>query len=387
MSRILFLLEDYNLFYSIAASANIKKGGNYHESLNLLINHKYYQSDSMAAACSNLGYETRVVVPECNPLQLRWAYENSPFLYLKWQLGRPVRSIKSRVLKRHRTSYNYIHFQVLLQQIQEFKPDYVYFYSNVYITANQIKTLKLHCRKIILQWTCPLYDEKFKFPYSSFDLIITASLQLVEYFNGMNIKVRYLQQAFDSRIIDNLLPVKELKGDVVFIGGFSLGHEYRAEVLQYLLESGIEIIIHGTGKEYLSDFPLLRNSMKDAIFGNDLYNEYRKYKMAIHIHTTGREGDGIDWNKYAGAKRLFEITGAGTLLLTSWQENIPDLFVEGEEVIVFKDKEDLLKKITYLLSREDDIRKISYAGQQRTIKEHSFIERAKMLSEYLKELG
>ena len=37
------------------------------------------------------------------------------------------------------------------------------------------------------------------------------------------------------------------------------------------------------------------------------YNTYPKYKMAIHINGTGYRDDGIDWSKYAGAKRLFEI--------------------------------------------------------------------------------
>jgi hypothetical protein len=386
MKRVLFLLEDYNLFYSKEALNVNRKGLKYNETLKSMLDVRFYQSDSMASAFEGLGYEVMVVVPECNPLQLKWAFENNIWLYIKWIAEKPKRSFKARFLKQHRTVYNSIHFQVLLQQIIDFRPDYVYFYSNVYITKKQLETIKSFGSKVILQWTCPIWEESLGFPYSSFDLVITASLQLVEYFVERRIRVKYLQQAFDIRILKDLVPMPEKKGDVVFIGGFSVGHEYRAEMLQFLLENGVNISIHGTGKETLTNFPLLQSFLKEPIFGNFLYNEYRKYKIAIHIPTTGIKDDGINWNKYSGAKRLFEITGAGTLLLTSWQENISDLFIDGEEVVTFKDKIDLISKIKFLLSRGDLITKIARAGQKRTVAHHSFNERAKLLEGYLNEL-
>jgi spore maturation protein CgeB len=105
--------------------------------------------------------------------------------------------------------------------------------------------------------------------------------------------------------------------------------------------------------------------------------------MAIHIHTTGHENDGINWNKYAGAKRLFEITGSGTLLLTSNQDNVKDLFEIDKEVIVFNDAEDLLLKINNIVNDDDKIKKMALAGMERTLKNHSFLSRAKELEPIL----
>lgn len=386
MKTILFLLEDYNLFYSRFSQPLLREKGRYQEVLQKLLNERFYQSDSMAAAFNSLGYQSYIIVPECNPLQLRWAMENNLRLYLKWLLERPVRSFKARVLKQYRTSFNSIHFSVLLKQVELIKPDFIYFYSNVFITAEQIKKLKTCGAKVVLQWSCPIWEKRYNFPYEHFDLIVTASPQLADYFSIQKIKVKYLQQAFDSRIIADLEPIGKLKGDVVFIGGFSLGHEYRAEFLEFLIEKGIDITIYGTGVETLNDFPRLQKVVNPPVFGTALYNEYRKYKIAIHIHTTGVKGDGIDWHRFAGAKRPFEITGAGTLLLTSWQENINELFVDGEEVVTFRNKEDLYTKLTFLLSNQERIKAIARAGQLRTIKDHNFYVRAELLEKELASL-
>lgn len=381
MQKILFLLEDYNYFYTNESIKLLKQKKSYKQTLDDLINRKHYQSDSMANAFKALGHDTRILIPEANPLQLKWLKENNKGLYLKWLLQKPLRSYLSRVKKLYRNSYNTIQVEVLLAQVKEYKPDIIYFYSNIFVTEAQVLELKKHCKKVVLQWTCPIWREHPDFPYWAFDLIITAAIQLKEYFDSKKYKAVYIQQAFDDSIIQRLEPEsKEYKGDVIFVGSFSLGHNYRFQVLELLLKNNVDLTIHGMGKEYLPEGSLVRSKMKEPLFGIDMYNEYRKYKMAIHIHTTGNDNDGIDWNKYAGAKRLFEITGTGTLLLTSYQENIKELFEIDQEVITYLTPNDVLQKINFLLRQPEKIKKIARQGMERTIKDHSFKKRALELS-------
>jgi glycosyltransferase involved in cell wall biosynthesis len=383
MPRILFLLEDYNYFYTREGQKLLSQGKNYSETLQLLLSQKYYQSDSMAKAFEKLGHKTDIIVPESNPLQLQWLRENNKTLLLKWKFQKPLRTFKARAKKQYRTAYNNIHFDVLKEQVSKIKPSVIYVYSNIYLTEAQVKELKRHCKKIVLQWTTPLWREHPEFPYHAFDLIVTAALQLKEYFDSKKIPCVYLQQAFDDSILDMLEKEPAEKKDLVFIGGFSLGHNYRFGTLEYLLKNNINLAIYGMGKETLDKNSLTYKNMRGPLFGLDMYNEYRKYKMALHIHTTGKEADEMDWNKYAGAKRLFEITGSGTLLLTSQQENIKDLFEIGEEVITFTSPEELVSKIKTLLDDPEKIRVIAQKGQQRTLRDHSFSKRAGELSAYL----
>lgn len=386
MKKILFLLEDYNYFYTRESDKLFKSDSQltYTETLQELIKRKHYQSDSMAMAFQGMGHDTKIIVPEANPLQLKWAKENNRLLHYKWLAQKPLRSYRSRIKKQFRTSYNTIQFEVLKCQVIEYKPDIIYVYSNIYFTEAQINLLKALVKKVVLQWTCPIWREQPDFPYQAFDMIITAAIQLKEYFDSKKYKTAYIQQAFDDAIIKQLeSKPSAYKGDVIFIGGFSLGHNYRFEVLEHLLKNKIDLTIHGMGKELLPEGSLVREQMKNPLFGIEMYNEYRKYKMAIHIHTTGNENDGIDWNKYAGAKRLFEITGSGTLLLTSDQENVNELFKINTEVVTFKNADDLLKKILILLSDPGKTEEIARLGMERTIRDHSFKKRAEELSPYL----
>lgn len=382
MKHIVFLLEDYNLFYSKQAAELLKnKSYSYENTLAELLSKKYYQSDSMAQAFNQLGYQTTVIVPEANPLQLQWAKQNNTVTYYKWLAQKPLRSFKSRILKQHRNSYNSIQFQVLIQQLQRIKPDVVYFYSNIFITASQVVTLKKLVPRLVLQWTCPLWNN---YPYPHFDFIVTAAIQLKNYFDKKKIKCYYLQQAFDNGVVNQLkLPAKPMQSDVVFIGNFSLGHIFRYETLEYVLQQKIDLAIYGSGKNYIPTPSLVNQVLKPGLFGLEMYQRYQHSKMAIHIHTTGLENDGINWNRYAGAKRLFEITGAGTLLLTSHQENIKDLFEIDQEVVTFKTKEELVQKIAYYLAHPQEAARIAKAGQQRTLKHHSFEARAKELETFL----
>lgn len=384
MAKILFFLEDYNYFYTNGSLELFSQKKKYDEVLSKLIGQKHYQSDSMANAFNQMGHETKIVVPEANPLQLNWAKENSKKLYVKWLLERPLRSYKSRVKKQHRTSYNSIQFLVLIEQVKKFNPDIIYIYSNICFTENQISKLKKYCKKVVLQWTCPIWTEQPNFPYWAFDLIITAAIQLKEYFEKKNYPCIYLQQAFDDRILEELEPIQtQKKGDLIFIGSFSLGHNYRFEVLENLLKNKVDLTVYGAGSENLPATSLVRKSIQQPLYGIKMYNELRKYKMALHINTTGVEGDGLEWSKYAGAKRLFEITGSGTLLLTSMQDNIKDLFLIDKEVVVFNDSDDLLQKIYLLLNDSNKIDHIASSGMKRTLKEHTFFERAREIAPVL----
>lgn len=382
--KILFLLEDYNYFYTKESTKLFKKNRNYNEVLDELIARKYYQSDSMAAGFRALGYDTKICIPEANPMQLQWVKENNIKLYIKWLFQRPLRSYRSRIKKQFRTSYNTIQFEVLVAQVKEYKPTVIYFYSNIFVNASQVNILKKYAKKVVLQWSCPIWEQQPDFSYKVFDLIITAALQLKDYFNEKKYPSIYVQQAFDHRII-NALEKKPLikKGDVVFIGSFSLGHNHRYEVLENILKNNIQLDIYGIGKENLPKESLVYKRIQNPLFGMDMYNMYREYKIAIHVMGTGIENDGIAWNKYAGAKRLFEITGSGTLLLTSFQENVKDLFEIDKEVVTFVNPEELLLKINGLLKDYKKIEAIAEAGMKRTLKDHSFLARAQELEPIL----
>jgi spore maturation protein CgeB len=229
-----------------------------------------------------------------------------------------------------------------------------------------------------LQWSCPISERWESFSFAEFDAIVSASPSIAHYFKEKKISTFYLQQAFDETILNNVSNYSETEKNIIFIGNFSKYHSYRYEVIEYLLQNEIDIDVYGTVDETVSKNSLLRKKIKPPITGVEMFNLYKQYKIALHVWGGGTEQNGIDWSSFAGAKRNFEITGIGTALLTSYQENLNELFSENE-ILTFKTKEECLQKIKHYLSQPEELKKIAQAGQQKTLQTHTFINRAKEL--------
>lgn len=73
--------------------------------------------------------------------------------------------------------------------------------------------------------------------------------------------------------------------------------------------------------------------------------------------------------------RNYDIPGCGSFLLTQDADDLRSRYKDGEEIIIFKDAQDLIKKIKYYLAHEEEREKIAAAGYNRTIKEHTYEKR------------
>jgi spore maturation protein CgeB len=82
---------------------------------------------------------------------------------------------------------------------------------------------------------------------------------------------------------------------------------------------------------------------------------------------------------YAANMRLFEATGVGTLLITDWQENLHEIFEPGKEVIAYRTPEECAELIQYYLEHVEEREAIARAGQERTLREHTYYKRMQEL--------
>lgn len=82
--------------------------------------------------------------------------------------------------------------------------------------------------------------------------------------------------------------------------------------------------------------------------------------------------------------RLYEATGAGAMLLTDWKENLPEMFEPGKEVATYRTPEECAEQIRYYLRHEEKRKKIAAAGQQRTLRDHTYCQRAEELVDIVK---
>jgi spore maturation protein CgeB len=89
--------------------------------------------------------------------------------------------------------------------------------------------------------------------------------------------------------------------------------------------------------------------------------------------------------EHASNMRLFEATGVKTCLLTEHQQNLDTLFVPDQEVVTYNSVEEAVEKVEYLLTHEDERRRIAQAGQARTLRDHTFENRAEQLDQTIRQ--
>ena len=73
--------------------------------------------------------------------------------------------------------------------------------------------------------------------------------------------------------------------------------------------------------------------------------------------------------------RVFEIMSVGGFVLSNWQEEIPELFVEDKEIVTYKTPEELVDKADYYLKHEDKRVKIGVNGYRKVKAQHTYEQR------------
>ena len=73
--------------------------------------------------------------------------------------------------------------------------------------------------------------------------------------------------------------------------------------------------------------------------------------------------------------RIFDVMGVGGFMLSNWQEEIPELFVENKEIVTYKTPEELIDKADYYLKHENERVRIGVNGYLKVKEQHTFEQR------------
>ena len=78
-------------------------------------------------------------------------------------------------------------------------------------------------------------------------------------------------------------------------------------------------------------------------------------------------------NIYTGLPlRMWDILGAGGFLMTNYQAELPDFFVENKDLVCFDGEKDLVEKTLYYLSHEEERKQIARNGHEKVKKFHTY---------------
>ncbi len=179
--------------------------------------------------------------------------------------------------------------------------------------------------------------------------------------------------------------------DVTFIGA---AHGNRKKIIGKIKKEGIDIKCWGSGwpggrvseEDMLRIFSQSKINLNFTKSSGTFWKElaliflHRNYDRSIGINNPRCWLDNLKslppsiWSKQIKG-RNFEIPGRGSFFLTEYVNHLEDYYKIGEEIDCFNNPRELTAKIKYYLTHDQEREKIAKAGQERTLKDHTYEER------------
>lgn len=139
----------------------------------------------------------------------------------------------------------------------------------------------------------------------------------------------------------------------------------RVRLLERLMAKGIPLKLYGTG------FPrwIGETRLREVHTGRSVFREdkARVFRSAAGVLNTMHPGEVSGVNA-----RLFEATGCGAAVLTEFRPAVPELFAVGEEVLVFRDFEELVGQASRLLGEAGLTARLGDAASRRAHRDHTY---------------
>ena len=373
-----------------------------------LIDDCFGSSDFWTNALTKLNYETTDIIANAESLQTSWASENDVnFDENDWL------------------------FEIAAAQIKRFRPDVLLVADYSTFTADFLKNIRRECPfiRLILGWCGAPYSDSSVF--REWDIALSCVPELVADFRAKGIRSHHVNHAFAPRIL-NEIKIKSKPGvDFAFIGSIFKQNQFHIErerlLLQLVKSTNLQIwsdikrpsfkqrrnvfarrkahkIVHaargaGVSEQFLNALPVVRKiagwkslpaleqyvderiarRTRSPLFGIEMFQQLLDSRVVFNNH--------IDISPVSASNmRLFETTGVGACLLTDWKENLSELFEPDKEVLTYRSAEECVDKVNYILENEDERRKLAAAGQRRTLREHTFDNRAARIDEIIRSV-
>jgi spore maturation protein CgeB len=266
-------------------------------------------------------------------------------------------------------------YDVLAQQIKYYQPDVLLNQAMDSISSAFLKGMKSYVRLLAGQIASPLPKRE---DFGCYDLVVSSLPNFVDHFRRLGVPSELNRLAFEPRVLERLDENESgSKATVSFVGSLSPAHETRVRLLEHLCQR-LPVDIWGQGIESLPTSSPIHKRFMGRAWGIEMYRILRSSKITLnhHIDVSGR---------YANNCRLYEATGVGTLLITDWKENLEEMFEPGKEVITYRTAEECAEWIRYFLEHGDERKTIANAGQQRTLREHSYYQRMQELENIVRK--
>jgi glycosyltransferase involved in cell wall biosynthesis len=371
MTRSVLVLDTYYIdaLRELRADKKFPAQATYAAELSRVTDYGFGTGGAYVRALLAHHWDASIIVPNSLGLQDLWAGENNHArpLGLGWKyvqvLARPpiARDFLRWVPHAHK---------ILLQQVKNIRPDVLLVQDLNALPPSLVRHLKKYAGVVIGEIASPLPPDAF---VKSYDRIISALPSIVEKAQSLGVPATFVPLGFDARwatVRESQL--REI--DVVFVGSFSRLQPNTAPLLRAIAEAVPGFRVYGTAKaEVLKEAGLTKN-YHGPVWGKEMFSVLGNSKIVVNRHGTVA-------GRYAVNMRMYETTGAGAALITEQKSNLQDLFDIGTEVKAYNDIDEAVAMTISLLKNPSTLSALAHAGQQRTLRDHTYDRRAESLIE------
>lgn len=295
--------------------------------------------------------------------------------YLAWVIDTPCYPIYDKAIN-HSYSFTFIYDAAVAQRLRSNGVSQVY---HLPVAANLERIKKL-----------PLQNEEASL---SSDISFVANLTKTEY--RIWIKPSLSEKTMDrcaglikslEQPSANFILAEQIDDDLINAikqeSGYKLSGDYylsTAEKLAYLL--GRE----HSWQERISLISRIEERFSACVYGNaewqDHINCYAGYADHFSLMPKIFRQSKININlsrsfvEYGLPMRVFDVLSCGGFLVTNHKNDINKLFVDGKDLVVFRDAQDLIEVCEYYLQHEGERRAIAEQGYSTLAENHTFQQR------------
>jgi spore maturation protein CgeB len=191
------------------------------------------------------------------------------------------------------------------------------------------------------------------------DYGLVVQKKFIEKYKKEGIKDIFYTTSLDTRFFKPLNEKK--KYDVTFIGSPKTELAERYELIKFLKDNGINIKVFGWGWD---NYPDLQEVSGGVLSSDEMIKVTNQSKIHLCL-SKNNHGE----KQLKG--KIFEAGACKTFVLTEYCKDYLDFFKEGKELVMFKDKKELLDKIRYYLKNEDEREQIAKKAYEKIIKNYS----------------
>lgn len=280
----------------------------------------------------------------------------------------------------------------LISYILAEKPDLVFVYRGTLLLPSTLKKInKMGITVFAYNNDDPFSDNYPKYFWRHYlkglkyySHIFAYREKNIKEYNRMNFyNVSLLRSYFIKErnfYIDDKLPTNKYVAPVSFIGHWE--NDCRDELFREVIESGIKLQIYGPEWHRSKYYKYFLSNMDEIInLKDDAYNiAINSTKIALVFLSK--------LNNDTYTRRCFEIPATKTLMLCEYTDDMNSMFEEGKEAEYFRNKEELVQKVRYYLSHDEEREKIAEAGYQRLLKDgHEVNDRVKEIARVYENLN